>query len=61
MIYDYFYIKCVLKWSENSVRFENLMGIGSQKTSRAKLCEILFHSVRYGMNASYMISSLSDD
>ena len=25
------FIKCVLKWSENSVRFENLMGIGFQK------------------------------
>ena len=31
MIYDYFFIKCVFRWSENSVRFENLMGIGFQK------------------------------
>ena len=31
MIYDYFFIKCVFNWSENSVKFENLMGIGFQK------------------------------
>ena len=31
MIDDYFFIKCVFRWSENSVRFENLMEIGFQK------------------------------
>ena len=31
MIYVYFFIKCVVRWSENSVRFENLMGIDFQK------------------------------
>ena len=30
MIYVYFFIKCVVRWSENSVRFDNLMGIGFQ-------------------------------
>ena len=43
MEYVYFFIKCVVRWSENSVRFENLMGID--------FCEILSHSVRYGMYA----------
>ena len=46
MINDYFFIKCVFRWSENSVKFENLMGIGFRS---AKFCEILSHSVRYGM------------
>ena len=46
MIYVYFFIKCVVRWSENSVRFENLMGIAFRWT---KFCEILSHSVRYGM------------
>ena len=27
MVYVYFFNKCVVKWSENSVRFDNLMGI----------------------------------
>ena len=39
MIYDFFFIK-VSGWSENSVRFENLMGIGFQKGQTR---------VRYGM------------
>ena len=26
----YFFIKCVVRWSKNSVRFENLMGTGFQ-------------------------------
>ena len=30
MMNVYFFIKCIVKWSENSVRFENLMGIGFQ-------------------------------
>ena len=29
--YAYFFIKCVVRWSENSVRFENLKGIYFQK------------------------------
>ena len=29
-MYVYFFIKCIVSWSENSVRFENLMGIGFQ-------------------------------
>ena len=48
MIYDYLFIKCVFRWSEYSVRFENLIGIGFR---RAKFCEILSHSVKYGMYA----------
>ena len=31
MIYVYFFIECVARWSEKSVRFENLMGIDFQK------------------------------
>ena len=46
MIYVYFFIKNVVRWSENSVRFENLMGIDFQK---AKFCAIVSHCVRYGM------------
>ena len=42
MIYDYFYIKCVFRWSENSVRYENFMGIDFQKGRNS---EILSHSV----------------
>ena len=38
MTYVYFFIKCVVRWSENSVRFENLMGIGFQM---GQFCEIL--------------------
>ena len=30
VIYDYIFIKCVFRQSENSVRFENLKGIGFQ-------------------------------
>ena len=30
MIYGYFFTICVVRWSENSVRFENLMGTGFQ-------------------------------
>ena len=30
MIYVYFFIKCVVRWSENSVTFDNLVGIGFQ-------------------------------
>ena len=43
MIYVYFSIKCVVRWSENSVRFDNLTGIGFQ------MDQILSHIVRYGM------------
>ena len=31
MVCVYFFIKCVVRWSENSVRFENLMGLDFQK------------------------------
>ena len=30
VIYVYFFIKCVVRWNENSVRFANLMGISFQ-------------------------------
>ena len=30
VMYVYFVIKCVVRWYENSVRFENLMGIDFQ-------------------------------
>ena len=46
MIYVYFFIKSVVKWSENSVRFGFLWEMPSKW---AKFCEILPHSVRYGM------------
>ena len=29
-MYVYFFTKCVISWSENSVRFENHMGTGFQ-------------------------------
>ena len=45
-MYDYFFTKCVFRWSEKSVGFENLMEIGFR---RAKFCEILALSVKYGM------------
>ena len=41
-----FLYKMRFRWSENSVRFENLMGMDFR---RAKFCEILSHSVRYVM------------
>ena len=46
MIYVSFSIKSVVKWSENSVRFDFFMGIAFQI---GQFCEILSHSVRYGM------------
>ena len=51
MIYVYFFIKSVVKWSENSVRLEFFTGIAFQM---AKFCEILSHSVRYGMYVNEM-------
>ena len=42
VIFVYFFIKCLVKWSENSVRFESLIGIGFQMGQ-------ILHSVRYGM------------
>ena len=40
----YFFIKCVVRWSEISVRFENLMGLDFQKAQIlldfVSLCEI---------------------
>ena len=44
MIISFF--KFVFRWSENSVRFENIRELAFR---RAKFCEILSHSVRYGM------------
>ena len=38
----------VVKWSENFVRFEFFMRIAIQI---GQICEILSHSVRYGMYA----------
>ena len=55
MIYDCFYIKCVFRWSENSVRFEILW---ESAFRRAKFCEILSHSVRYGMYAVMLTSDM---
>ena len=40
--YVYFFIKSVVKWSKNSVRFEFLWELPSRF---AKFCEILSHSV----------------
>ena len=56
VIYVYFFIKSVvLKWSENSVRFEFFIGIAFQMGQILwdfiLQCEILSHSVRYGMYA----------
>ena len=42
----YFFIKSFLKWTENSVRFVFLWEMPSRW---AKFCEILSHSVRYGV------------
>ena len=47
MIHVYFFIKCLVRWSENFVRFEKSYG---NWLRQAKFCEILSHSVRYGMN-----------
>ena len=46
MISVYFFIKSVVKWSENSVRLNFLWELPSRW---AKFNEILSHSVRYGM------------
>ena len=53
VIYVYFFIKCVVSWSENSVRFENL--IWELASGRAKFCEILSCSVRYGMYDGHVV------
>ena len=47
MIYVYFFIKPVVKWAENSVRFEFFMGIAFQMGQNS--VRFLSHSVRYGM------------
>ena len=49
MIYVYFFIKSVVKWSVNSVRFEFIMGIEDGPNS-----EILSQSVRYGMYSTLL-------
>ena len=46
MMYIYFFMKCVVRWSENSMIFERKWELASRW---AKFCEILSHSVRYGM------------
>ena len=52
MIFVYFFIKSVVKWSENSVRLEFLWELPSRW---AKFCEVLSHSVRYGMYVKEML------
>ena len=47
MIYVYFFIKRVVRLSENSVRFENLTGTDFQKAQI--LLDFLSHSLRYCM------------
>ena len=47
MIYNYFFVKCVLKWSENSVRYLKILW--ELTFRKAIFSEILSHSVRYGM------------
>ena len=49
VIYVYFIIKLVVKRSENSVRFEFFLW--ELPFRLARICEILSHSVRYGMYA----------
>ena len=46
MIYAFFFIKSVVKWSENSVRFEFLWELLFRWD---KFWEILSRSVRYGI------------
>ena len=48
MIYVYYFIKCVVRWSENSERFEKSYGNWPPDGPNS---EILAHSVRYGMYA----------
>ena len=52
MIYVYFFIKYVVRWSEKSVRFENLMRIGFQKAhillDFVSQCEI-WHAFNIGI------------
>ena len=58
VIYVYFFIKFVIKWSENSVRFEFLMGIAFQMDQNF----VRFYlSVRYGMygNLNTVLITLS--
>ena len=52
VIYVYFFIKYIVKWSENSLRFEFLWELLPRW---AKFCEILSHSVRYGMYAEELL------
>ena len=47
MIYVYFFIKCVVRWSENSVKFEK--AYGNWLPDGPNSVEILSHSVSYGM------------
>ena len=47
VIYDFVFIKCVFRQSENAVRFENLMGIGFQ--TGQILWDFISNRVRYGM------------
>ena len=46
-MYVYLFIKCVVRWSENSVRFEKILWEMSSRW--AKVCEISSHIVRYGI------------
>ena len=47
MIYVYFFITCVVKWSENSVRF--LKSYFNWLPDGPNSVRFLSHSVRYGM------------
>ena len=46
MIYEFFFIKCVFRWSENSVRFENHRNQLSEGPNSVRFGLTV---VRYGM------------
>ena len=48
-MYVYFFIKCVVRWSENSVRFEKSYGNGLPDGPNSVRLYLASHSVRYGM------------
>ena len=50
--------KCGVRWSESSVRFDKFI-LWELASRWAKLCEILSHSVRYGMYVSRILDFLA--
>ena len=64
VMYVYFFIKCVVRWSENSVRFENPMGIGFQMgqilwdfISQCEIWHVRRKSIQEEENAEQLLSS----